>query len=105
MKLKFHVLTRNGSLTKDQKFWKDLRAKYIPEETRATVTNLFRVPCNVVVCVVLVYQGYMAVPTVFALCAFFHLGAAFAGHMLVRAQRKSANGIGREDEKEKLIVQ
>lgn len=59
-----------------------LRAQHIPEETRATITNLFRVPLNIIVCVVLVYQGGMTVSSVFSFCTVFHLMAAAAAHML-----------------------
>jgi MFS transporter, MFS domain-containing protein family, molybdate-anion transporter len=52
-----------------------LRSQYIPEESRATITNLFRVPLNTIVCLVLYYQGAMTVSTVFTICTVFHAGA------------------------------
>jgi MFS family permease len=50
-----------------------LRSKYIPEECRATVINLFRVPLNIIVCIVLYNQGGMSVQSVFAACTIFHV--------------------------------
>lgn len=66
-------------------FWPSigtLRAQHVPEQARATIANLFRVPLNMIVCVVLVYQGGMNVSSVFSFCTIFHLGAAVAAHML-----------------------
>ncbi len=59
-----------------------LRSKYVPEDCRATVTNLFRVPLNLVVCVVLYYQGGMTVANVFTFCTVFHLMAAVSAFLL-----------------------
>lgn len=49
-----------------------LRSMYIPEESRATITNIFRIPLNVIVCVVLYFQGTMAVSSIFTFCTLFH---------------------------------
>lgn len=59
-----------------------LRAAHLPEDCRATVTNLFRVPLNLIVCMVLFYQGGMTVSSVFSFCTVFHLGAALSAFML-----------------------
>jgi MFS family permease len=55
-----------------------LRSKYIPEECRATVINLFRVPLNIIVCIVLYNQGSMSVQNVFAACTIFHILATLS---------------------------
>jgi MFS family permease len=68
-----------------------LRSKYIPEECRATVINLFRVPLNIIVCVVLYNQGSMSVQSVFAACTIFHGLAAVAAVAL--------EGLTRHDDK------
>lgn len=49
-----------------------LRSKCIPEETRATVINLFRVPLNLMVCILLVYVDQLRPRTVFLFCALLH---------------------------------
>jgi len=57
-------------------FWSSigtLRSKYVPEGCRATVINLFRVPLNAMVCLVLYFQGGMTIGTVFSICTVFHV--------------------------------
>jgi MFS family permease len=56
-------------------FWPGMgtmRSKYVPEEGRATIMNLFRVPLNALVCLILVYQGDLPVSYCFGFCAVFH---------------------------------
>lgn len=56
-------------------FWPGMgtmRSKYVPEEGRATIMNLFRVPLNFLVCLILVYQGDLPVNYCFAFCIVFH---------------------------------
>jgi len=50
-----------------------MRSKYIPEEGRATIMNLFRVPLNFFVCLILVYQGDLPVSYCCAVCVAFHV--------------------------------
>ena len=64
-----------------------LRSKYIPEECRATVINLFRVPLNIIVCVVLYTQGTMTVGKVFGACTLFHICATIAAIALENATK------------------
>lgn len=66
-----------------------LRSQYIPEESRATITNLFRVPLNTIVCIVLYYQGTMSVSTVFTICTLFHACAAVSAIWLEMAVARS----------------
>ncbi|XP_078381242.1 molybdate-anion transporter-like isoform X1 [Oculina patagonica] len=46
-----------------------LRSKYVPESTRATVMNIFRVPLNLIVIILLVQD--LALPSVFCCCVVF----------------------------------
>lgn len=54
-----------------------LRSIYIPEENRAGLMNLFRVPMNFFVVVVLVKVKFMPIPAVFAICTVAHATALF----------------------------
>eukprot|EP01013_Petalomonas_cantuscygni_P036281 TRINITY_DN659_c0_g1_i1.p1 TRINITY_DN659_c0_g1~~TRINITY_DN659_c0_g1_i1.p1 ORF type:complete len:427 (-),score=113.18 TRINITY_DN659_c0_g1_i1:84-1364(-) len=66
-------------------FWPtimSLRAKVVPEATRSTVINCFRVPLNLTVCVVLKLQGSMQVETVFVFIVGFFIVAAAASQAL-----------------------
>ena len=61
-------------------FWPaimSLRSAYLPEEGRATIMNIFRIPLNAVVCLVLANQGTLSVKADFAICSCAHLLAAF----------------------------
>jgi len=63
-----------------------LRGKHVPEEQRSTIMNLFRVPLNAIVCLVLYFQGSLHFSTVFMFCTAFHflcvvLVAQFEGEM------------------------
>jgi MFS family permease len=63
-----------------------LRSKHVPEDERATIMNLFRVPLNAIVCAVLYFQGDMHFSTVFTFCTVFHficvgLGFAFESEL------------------------
>ena len=52
-------------------FWPaigSLRSKYIPDAGRATIMGLFRIPLNVLVCVLLVIQGWVPLHSVFSIC-------------------------------------
>jgi MFS transporter, MFS domain-containing protein family, molybdate-anion transporter len=53
-----------------------LRGMTLPESTRATVSNFFRVPLNFLVVVVLIKVGDFEVGTVFAICALWLTVAA-----------------------------
>jgi len=52
-------------------FWPSmgfLRSRYVPEEVRATVMNLFRIPLNIIVVVVLANIGKLSEQGVFIAC-------------------------------------
>lgn len=68
-----------------------LRAKYIPEEVRATVVNIFRVPLNLFVVAVLLNFAHVSAATMSLWCAACLLAAAAAYEGL---SRLSATGGG-----------
>jgi MFS family permease len=57
-----------------------LRSKYVPEEMRATMINLFRVPLNILVCLILLYVGSLSIAQVFLICVIFFLVCAGLQH-------------------------
>ena len=59
-----------------------VKSKYVPEEVRATVYSIFRVPLNVIVVVVLLNLGTITDNSVFLICAFLLGGAALCAHVL-----------------------
>ncbi|KAF8373423.1 samt-1 [Pristionchus pacificus] len=68
-------------------FWPSmacLRGAYLPEETRSTTINMFRIPLNLIVIVIL-YQNF-SMHTIFQCCAGFLLLAAGAQHILYRQE-------------------
>jgi MFS transporter, MFS domain-containing protein family, molybdate-anion transporter len=61
-------------------FWPSMmkmRSAYVPEGTRATVTNMFRIPLNAFVCVALYNVSAYPLWAMFGMCALF-LGVAAA---------------------------
>ncbi|CAI5955813.1 unnamed protein product [Closterium sp. NIES-64] len=60
-------------------FWPSLmamRARYIPEEARATIMNCFRIPLNIFVCLMLSDVSAGAMTPMFAMCCAFLTTAA-----------------------------
>eukprot|EP00879_Flechtneria_rotunda_P006971 GHRR01007318.1.p1 GENE.GHRR01007318.1~~GHRR01007318.1.p1 ORF type:complete len:366 (+),score=93.50 GHRR01007318.1:391-1488(+) len=73
-------------------FWPSMmsmRANYVPEELRATIINMFRVPLNAFVCVVLGNVDAVPLAGMFGLCVAF-LGVSCACQMKLDAL--TANG-------------
>lgn len=70
-----------------------MRAKYVPEVTRAAIMNYFRVPLNVIVCAVL-YKN-MANTVVFRLCAVMMTTAVVCQQRLFSVSKAS---IGTKDD-------
>lgn len=64
------------------------RSKYIPDQIRSTVMNIFRVPLNLIVIISLLNIGSLSVSTTFSLCSFLHLGALLAQAFLERTTHK-----------------
>ena len=60
-----------------------MRSRYIPEEVRATVMNVFRVPHNLIVVVVLLKIGSMPEPSVYSLVALFLISGLIAQYVIV----------------------
>ena len=77
-----------------------MRGKYVPEEVRGTIMNLFRVPLNLIVVVVLLRIGEMSERSVFCLCAFFLCGGLLAQLVLVRLSVESPAAEKKENEEE-----
>lgn len=59
-----------------------LRGKYVPDSVRATVMNIFRIPLNVIVVVVLYYIDGLGMYWVFMLASMLLLVASAAGWKL-----------------------
>merc|ERR1711976_1084361 len=49
-----------------------LRSRYVPEEERATLMTLFRIPLNVLVCILLLKVGDLSISTVFIITSAMH---------------------------------
>lgn len=80
-------------------FWPSigtLRSRYLPEEQRATIINLFRVPLNAMVCLVLYFQGGMTIGYVFTICTVFHGLAALMAVLLDITLRSQTGSEHRE---------
>lgn len=55
-------------------FWPSImsmRSKYIPEECRSTIMNIFRIPLNIFVCIVLYNVSAFPMESMFAMCSLF----------------------------------
>lgn len=68
-------------------FWPSMmsmRAAYVPEELRATIINIFRIPLNAFVCIVLGNVEAVPLWCMFGLCVAF-LGISFACQMRLDA--------------------
>ncbi len=67
-----------------------MRSKYIPEEVRSTVMNVFRVGLNLIVVVTLINIDALATDTVFLLCTLLLTLAVLCQHRLfVLAEQNS----------------
>jgi len=66
-------------------FWPSLmsmRSKYVPEDCRATIMNIFRLPLNLFVCIVLYNVSSFPIANMFAMCSAFLLVAALCQYKL-----------------------
>jgi len=55
-------------------FWPSImkmRSQYIPEESRSTIMNFFRIPLNIFVCIVLANVSAFPISVMFGMCAIF----------------------------------
>merc|ERR1712228_656457 len=69
-----------------------LRGKYVPDNVRATIMNIFRIPLNVIVVIVLWYIDELGLTKVFVLASILLLIASMASYFLgvLTAKRESA---------------
>jgi len=77
-------------------FWPALgtmRSKYIPEESRATIMNFFRIPLNGIVVLVLFNVGSLDTSVVFMFCCAFLFFSFVCQHILYRASLQSSANI------------
>jgi len=73
-------------------FWPSImsmRSKYIPEECRSTIMNIFRIPLNIFVCIVLYNVSAFPMENMFAMCAFFLAMCAVCQHQLCKVAAAS----------------
>ncbi|KAI8466633.1 MAG: hypothetical protein J3K34DRAFT_387375 [Monoraphidium minutum] len=62
-------------------FWPSmmaLRARYVPEDQRSTIINIFRIPLNAFVCIILYKVSDFPLGVIFGLCCLFLIAAAVA---------------------------
>eukprot|EP00475_Leptophrys_vorax_P032159 TRINITY_DN49376_c0_g1_i1.p1 TRINITY_DN49376_c0_g1~~TRINITY_DN49376_c0_g1_i1.p1 ORF type:complete len:464 (+),score=58.31 TRINITY_DN49376_c0_g1_i1:65-1456(+) len=74
-------------------FWPSImkmRSQYIPEESRATIMNFFRIPLNIFVCVVLYNVSAFPITAMFGMCSFFLAIAALLQRRLLGIVSKQA---------------
>lgn len=76
-----------------------LRGKYVPESTRATVMNIFRVPLNLIVILLLVQD--LALPVVFCCCVLFLTICCVVQHCLFQLSSNYSDSAN-EQQKEEL---
>ena len=74
-----------------------MRSKYIPEEVRSTVMNVFRMGLNAVVVLTLINIGSLALDTVFLLTVGLLAVAVVAQHRLFTLAGDVAGGAGGGD--------
>jgi len=89
-------------------FWPSmgfLRSRYVPEEVRATVMNLFRIPLNIIVVVVLANIGKLSERGVFIACVSCLLPALFCQMHLVTLTVDSPQQVKREPEDRKGLTE
>ena len=65
-----------------------LKSAMIPESMRSTIMNIFRIPLNIVVVLVLLKMDSMTNATRFGICAGMCLFGAFGGLILSRSVPK-----------------
>ena len=76
-------------------FWPSImkmRSIYVPEELRATIINVFRMPLNLFVCVVLYNVNLFSVATYLGMCGGFLAIAAYCQRSLYRLVKGAPAG-------------
>mmetsp|Transcript_10469 Transcript_10469/g.25508 ORF Transcript_10469/g.25508 Transcript_10469/m.25508 type:complete len:483 (+) Transcript_10469:33-1481(+) len=69
-----------------------IKAMHVPEEVRATIYNIFRMPLNLIVLLVLSNIGTISDDVVFAICALLLFAAAFMQHLFIQMVKSSGGG-------------
>ncbi|GBG58886.1 hypothetical protein CBR_g24238 [Chara braunii] len=69
-----------------------LRSLYLPEECRSSIMNMFRVPLNIFVVLILLKAGELDNRILFALCSFWLLLAAFCQQKLFKNSNIPSTG-------------
>lgn len=76
-------------------FWPSLmkmRSMYVPEHVRSTIMNMFRIPLNLFVCIILYNVSMFPIALMFAMCCSFLLMAYTAQRRLDLLTAKAAEG-------------
>ena len=68
-----------------------MRSQYVPEDVRSTIMNMFRIPLNLFVCVILYNVSLFPIWMMFSMCGLFLLAAALAQRKLERITFASAS--------------
>jgi hypothetical protein len=72
-----------------------IKAQHVPEEVRATIYNIFRIPLNLIVLLVLSNIGTISDDSVFMVCALLLAAAAFMQHLFIgMVQSQSSHSMG-----------
>jgi len=73
-----------------------LRSQYIPEASRAAISNLFRVPLNAFVLGLLLNSGRLATGTMFLVCAGAHMCSLVMYSVFQRSQVAAASAAAKQ---------
>ncbi len=76
-------------------FWPSImkmRSQYIPEESRSTIMNFFRIPLNIFVCVVFYIVNAFPITVMFGMCAIFlFMASVLQRRLMVVAESHKTN--------------
>ena len=85
-----------------------IKSKYVPEEVRATMYNIFRIPLNLIVVVVLYNLGSISDDAIFATCAFLLAVAAVLQHvfygMVCAEEARRNTGMGPAETETEVLM-
>ena len=71
-----------------------LRGKYIPDEVRATMMNIFRVPFNIIVVIILLYVANLGLYSTFMICSLLLSLSLIGTWLLSNVVAKTTNTAG-----------
>ncbi|KAL4227163.1 hypothetical protein ACF0H5_015136 [Mactra antiquata] len=86
-------------------FWPSMstmRGKYVPEETRATVMNFFRIPLNFIVVIILLQNLPMSI--IFQCCVVFLILATIFQHWLFQLSKAPSSDVYMSDSGKEQVV-